>query len=515
MMRKPKRTIMQVKKDQLHQSQADVLAVGIFQDASRLPSDYTALNKAADGLIGKIIKMGDFKGKANETTVLYSPGKLSCKRIMLLGLGKKDKLELSTLRQAAGTAARTAETLGVVHLDLALHIPVPAKFDLERIGQALAEGAVAGRYDYQDYLPANKEKNATSPLMRVSIIEPKTSAVLKIKRGCKIGQIMAQAQNQTRMVANMPGNELNPPSLARLAQKVSRQTGLKCKVFHDRQLDEMGMNAILAVGAGSASKPRLIRLDYQGRASRANKNPDVVVVGKAITFDSGGISLKPGANMEAMKFDKCGGCAVLGVMSALSSLKFPLHVVGLIPSAENLPSHTSYRPGDIVRTYSGKTVEVQNTDAEGRMILCDALAYAQKMKPGAIIDMATLTGACVIALGTHHAGLFSNNDSLCDQLRQAADRSGDCLWPLPSGPDYLEQMRSKIADLRNIGGREGGSCTAAAFLGEFVGNIPWAHIDIAGVSDTNKSKPYRGVGATGFGVRLVLEYLRGLSKKKG
>ena len=274
----------------------------------------------------------------------------------------------------------------------------------------------------------------------------------------------------------------------------------------------MGMKAILAVGGGSANKPRLIMLEHKGAgaARGAKAAPDVVIVGKAITFDSGGISIKPSQNMETMKYDKSGGCAVLGIMTAVAQAKLPLHVVGLIPAAENLPSHTSYRPGDIVQTYSGKTVEVQNTDAEGRMILCDALTYAAKMKPKAIIDIATLTGACVVALGSHHAGLFGNNMALLKQIEKAAATSGEHLWQLPSGPEYLEQMRSKIADLKNVDGRGGGSCTAAAFLGEFIGDVPWAHIDIAGVADTTEEKPYRGSGATGFAVRLMMEYLREL-----
>jgi leucyl aminopeptidase len=272
----------------------------------------------------------------------------------------------------------------------------------------------------------------------------------------------------------------------------------------------MKMNAILAVGGGSASKPRLIMLEHNGRRSAKVAAPDAIIVGKAITFDTGGISIKPSPNMETMKYDKSGGCNVLGILTGAAQLKLPQRIIGLIPAAENMPSHTSYRPGDIIRTYSGKTVEVQNTDAEGRMILCDALHYAAKMKPKAIVDMATLTGACVIALGEHNAGLFSNNDPLRKAIEKAAHTSGESVWHLPSGEEYLEQMKSKMADLKNVIGREGGASTAAAFLGAFVDKTPWAHIDIAAVADTEKPKPYRAPGATGFAVRLVLEYLRSL-----
>jgi len=502
-----KRTLVTAERSGLHQYKGDILVVGLFEGTKRVPREYAELDKKAEGALSGVLKLGDFKGKANETAVLYPGGKLGCRRIMLVGLGDNGKLTLNTIRQAAGTAARAADKLEAARMGLALHTIAGNKLDIEQVGQVLAEGAIAGRYAYQDYMPAKKEGKSSAAL-RVVLVESRAAAVQKFNRGRKIGIAMAEGQNRTRMVANKPGNEINPTTLGREAQKLARGFGLKCKVFNDRQLSEMGMNAILAVGGGSINKSRLIVLEYKGRGGP--KEPDAVVVGKAITFDSGGISIKPSANMETMKYDKSGGCAVLGILTGAADLKLPLHIVGLIPAAENMPSQSSYRPGDIVRTYSGKTVEVQNTDAEGRMILCDALAYAAKMKPKAIVDMATLTGACVIALGEHKAGLFSNNEPLRKRIEKAAEISGEAVWPMPSGEEYLEQMKSKMADLRNVGGRGGGACTAAAFLGEFVGKVPWAHIDIAAVADTETEKPYRSGGATGFAVRLVLEYLRSL-----
>jgi len=490
------------------QFKGDMLAVGLVADSQRLPKELANLDKAAGGAISGVLKLGDFAGKAGETAVLYVSGKTKCRRILLVGLGAKGKVDAACLRQAAGTAVRKVDKMNIGRLGLALHGRGGVKLDAELVGQAMSEGAIVGRYDYQDYLSVKKDDKAVG-IMKVTIVEPSAAVGVKLNRGRRIGTILAEGQNLTRMVANKPGNEINPLSLGKEAQKLARQYGLRCKVFTDVQLKEMGMNAILAVGGGSVNKPRLIMLEHKGRKGRggAKEGPDAVVVGKAVTFDSGGISIKPSANMEAMKFDKCGGCSVLGIMAAVAKLKLELNVVGLIPAAENMLSHTSYRPGDIIRTYSGKTVEVQNTDAEGRMILCDALAYAAKMKPKAIVDLATLTGSIVVALGTHKAGLFGNNKGLIGKLEKAADRCGEAVWTMPMGPEYLEQMKSKIADLKNIGDRYGGSSTAAVFLGEFVGDIAWAHIDIAGVADTGEEKTWRGVGATGYSVRLVTEYL--------
>ena len=512
------KTTVKVVQQGLEKYRGDLLALAIFAGAKRVPAEYVGLDTALGGVIGELLRLGDFGGKGNETAVLYRSVRGAVKRVMLVGLGDKDKFELDSLRQAAGTVVRAAGKLGAVRVGLALHKVLgqaTEEIDLEEAGQAIGEGVLVGRYEFNEYVGAKADDGKKPGAMAVTLVDGKAVAVRKLNRGRKVGVALAEGQNVARTLGNQPGNKINPPELARRAQRIARQYGLKCRVFDDRRLVQMGMGGILAVGSGSASKPRLIMLEYKGRRgsrSQAKRTPDAVVVGKAITFDSGGISIKPSANMEEMKYDKSGGCNVVGIMAAVAALKLPIDVVGLIPSAENLPSHTSYRPGDIVKTYSGKTVEVQNTDAEGRMILCDALAYAAKMKPKAIVDMATLTGACVVALGEHHAGLLGNDEGLQEALVQAGKATGERVWRLPSGAEYLEQMKSKVADLKNVGGRWGGTCTAAAFLGAFVGETTWAHIDIAGVADTTTEKSYRGVGATGFGVRLVLEYLRQLRK---
>lgn len=485
----------------------DVLVLGIFKDTRKVPQVYAALDKIAGGAIGEVCRLGDFQGKANETSLLYPHKSCPAQRIMVVGLGDKDKFQADTLRQAAGTALRQADKLNVDRVALALH--QIADLDATLAGQVITEGAILGPYAYRDHLHKDEgDKKSNTGKLQVTLLDDRISTVRQLKNGAKVGVAIAQGQIRTRALANRPANEINPPSLAAEVARQAKQLGVRCKAFDDKKLKAMKMNALLAVGSGSVTKSRLIMLDYRGR--RGHSDIDVVVVGKAITFDSGGLSLKPANSMETMKFDKSGGCAVLGIMAAVSELKLKLNVMGIIPSAENMPSQTSYRPGDILQTYSGKTIEVLNTDAEGRIILCDALAYAAELKPKVIVDIATLTGACVVALGENRAGLFSNQDALISAFEQAALRSGESVWHMPCGEEYLEPMRSKVADLKNAAGREGGSCTAAAFLKEFIGQTPWVHVDIAAVANNDKDKPYRSGGSTGFGVRLIVEYLLSL-----
>jgi leucyl aminopeptidase len=326
------------------------------------------------------------------------------------------------------------------------------------------------------------------------------------RKGVSTGTVTGPAQNYARTIANRPANVINPVSLATEARKLARNTvGLQCAVLDVRHLKEKKMGGILAVGQGSATPPRLIHLSYLPRVV-TKYTPSVALVGKAVTFDSGGISLKPGAGMYDMKFDKSGGIAVLGAIKAIAELRLDVKVTGLIPAAENMPGTGSYRPGDIVTTYSGKTVEIQNTDAEGRMLLCDAIAYAEELGYKTIIDIATLTGACVVAIGQKRAGLMSNEDKLIAELKAASRRTGERVWHLPCDDEFVEEMKSKIADLKNVGGKWGGACTAAAFLSRFVEKAKWAHIDMAGVGVWGANET-DAPGSIGFGVRLLTEFV--------
>jgi leucyl aminopeptidase len=320
---------------------------------------------------------------------------------------------------------------------------------------------------------------------------------------------IAEAVKYTRDIANLPPNECSPAQLAGLAKSLASKNNLKCTILSKGELKQRGFGGISAVGQGSKNEPKLIILEYR-RGKRQDK--PVVVVGKAVTFDTGGISIKPSEKMDEMKFDKCGGCTVLGIMKAASDLRLPVNLVGIIPSVENMPGGESYRPGDIVRLFGGKTAEILNTDAEGRVILADALAYGVKLyQPSEIIDFATLTGACIVALGANVAGLISNNKRITEKLKSASDRTTEQIWQLPIDDDFMEMIKSDVADIKNIGvGRAAGTITGAAFLASVIGNTPWAHFDIAGtawIQTGSKPKSYNPKGATGFGVRLILDYL--------
>jgi leucyl aminopeptidase len=484
----------------------DMLALGCFSDPMELGKTARILDERLGGAIRRLTKLGDFKGAARACTVVYGNGEAAPDRILLVGLGERKKATLDTLRKAAASAANKAVNMKVKRLSLALHGAFEDKEEPAAIGKAIAEGVYLGGLRYDEYV--TQTQNGRLASLYVEVVDGKQARLNRLKAGIDRGRIVGEAQSYARTLANRPANVINPPALARAAMEAARQVkNLQCTVFDERRLRTAGMGGILAVGSGSQSAPRLIVLKYKPSQKPRKGLPRVGLVGKAITFDSGGISIKPAADMDQMKLDKTGGIVVLATLKAVARMKLPIEVWGLIPSAENLPSSSSYRPGDIVTTYSGKTVEVLNTDAEGRMVLCDGLAYAAEHKCDVIIDIATLTGACMVALGPYKAGLMSNDDELSRQLQEAAEQSGESVWPLPSGDEYADEMKSKIADLRNTGSRWGGACTAAAFLRQFVGDTTWAHLDIAGMDVFTKPTEYAAEGATGFGVRLLTTYL--------
>ena len=446
--------------------------------------------------------INDMRGIFGKILVIPTTGRTASQRILLAGLGKKENFTNDSIRFVSGKIAQKARELKLKEFS----IIVPPSSIIEPISSVsqIVEGCKMSLYKFEKY-KSKKENNIPDLTILVSKSE-------KISKAIKIAEIVSDGAIYTKSIANLPPNECIPATLANFARIISKKNNMKCNTISKNELKKKGFGGITAVGQGSKNEPKLIILEYN-HGSR-NEKP-IVLVGKAVTFDTGGISLKPGEKMDEMKFDKCGGCTVIGIMKAVSELKLPINVVGIIPSVENMPGGESYRPGDIIKLYSGKTAEILNTDAEGRIILADALSYGEKQySPKAIIDFATLTGACIIALGTNIAGIVSNNDKLTQKIMESSKKTTEEIWELPLNGDYMDMVKSDVADMKNVGiGRAAGTITAAAFLRNAIENTPWIHIDIAGVAWTQvatKEKPYNPKGATGFGVRLILDYLQNI-----
>jgi leucyl aminopeptidase len=492
-----------VKRSKPETAVADVLVVPVWQDTS-LPTNSAAaqLDTQLGGAIADVLASGDFSGSLNSTLLLRTRGSLKTPRLLLVGLGKADAFTIDHLRQASASAMTAARKLGVSTVAV---LPPACDASLPEVGQALAEGALLGLYTLKKYKTVS-DNDTKDNLQELHILASGGSSQQGLSHGLARGRIVAEAVSLARDLSNCPGNDVTPTTLADTAQAIAKRTALRCKIFTKTDMHKLGMGCLLGVAQGSNQPPVLIMLEHAPKG--VAKSP-IVLVGKGITFDSGGISIKPAANMEDMKMDMSGGATVLATMQALAQLEYPGHVIGLVPASENLPSGNAIKPGDILRAMSGKTVEVINTDAEGRLILADALSYAvAKLKPSRIIDLATLTGAVVVALGHHATGMMGTDEAMMEHLRRVGEQCAERVWPLPLFEEYSKQIKSDFADIKNTGGREAGSITGAAFLKEFVGDTPWVHLDIAGTAWTRDSKPYVPKGATGVGVRLLLEALR-------
>ncbi|BDQ31619.1 putative cytosol aminopeptidase [Nitrosopumilus zosterae] len=444
----------------------------------------------------------DMEGKLGKLSIIPLPEDKYTKRILLAGLGKREEWTEDTLRNVSGKIAQKARELKLKEFSIIL----PPSFEIDPISSIsqIIEGSKMALYKFDKF---KAEKTENEPNLTIIVSESN-----KISKAIRTSEIVADSAIFTKSIANLPPNECTPTTLANFAKMISKKNKMKCSVISKLELKKKGFGGISAVGQGSKNEPKLIVLEHNNGPT--NQKP-IVLVGKAVTFDTGGISLKPGDKMDEMKFDKCGGCTVLGIMKAVSELRLPINVVGIIPSVENMPGGESYRPGDIIKLYSGKTAEILNTDAEGRLILADALSYGEKQfSPKAIIDFATLTGACIIALGTNVAAIVSNDEKLTRKINDSSKRTSEEIWELPLNQDYMDMIKSDVADMKNVGiGRAAGTITAAAFLKNAINNTPWIHFDIAGVAWTQtatKEKSYNPKGATGFGVRLILDYLQKL-----
>jgi len=498
-----------VKRDKFDEAQVDVLIVPIYQDTPlEAESSAAQLDDCLNGLLRDYLDSRDFSAALNSTTLLRTRGAVPTPRVLLVGLGKPDVSTVDHLRQASASAATAVQKLGVA--TMAMLLPA-SKLDLATQAQAVAEGALLGLYALKMYKTTEEsESDDKTQVRELQLLAADESVQQKIKQGVKRGKVIAKAVSLARDLSNSPGNDVNPSYLAKTAKQMAKQTSLTCTILSQDDMKKLKMGCLLGVAQGSAQPPVLIMLDH---APNGTSETPIVLVGKGITFDSGGISIKPAANMEDMKMDMSGGAAVLGTMQALAELEHPRRVVGLVPASENLPSGEAIKPGDIIRAMSGKTVEVINTDAEGRLVLADALCYAvEHLKPERMIDLATLTGAVVVALGAHASGMMGTDEDMMAILKTSGEQTAERVWQLPLFEDYSKQIKSDFADIKNVGGREAGSITGGAFLKEFVGNIPWVHLDIAGTAWTRASHPYIPKGATGVGIRLLIDALEALLK---
>lgn len=480
---------------------AGLLALGVFEGERALPAAARAVDRAARGALAAVLESGDFRGRVGDAHLLYAKGPKP-KRVLLVGLGSRAALTRQGLMSAAALAARRARDLGAGSLALSLHEPGPLGAD--DAAAAVAEGAVLGHYRHTAY----RTSGAVAPLERIELLEPGAATARRLRDAVERGARRGEAVSLARDLANTPGADLVPEQLAVRASEIARGVNAKCTVHDVAAMERFGMNGVLAVGAGSAHDPRFVVLERSGGPRGRGKVPTIVLIGKGVTYDTGGISLKRSEGMARMKYDMSGAAAVLGLFHTLPAIEPRARVIGLIPSAENAVGSRAMRPGDVLRMLDGTTVEVTDTDAEGRLLLADALAFARRFEPDAVVNLATLTGAITIALGRHYAGLFSAHDDLAAELERAGEAVGERVWRMPMGEDYAAEMKSDTADLVNSNQRrEGPASTAAAFLQHFAKGMRWAHLDIASTAWAYTDRPHEPRGANAWGVRLLTEWL--------
>ena len=484
-----------VKKAAPEEVVADLLAVGVFSGED--PPEGLA-NAARPALSSE-----DFTGKRGQTSLLYAGDGLAARRLLLFGLGDRSSFTPDRLRRTAATVARRARTLKA--RDVAFVLPTPEGSDIRGAARAAGEGAVLGLYRFDKYKTKSNDNGGGQPEGFDLVLggsEDEAAAAAGAEAGAKVasGSVLA------RDLANEPSNTATPEFLAERAREIGDRYGMAVTVLDRAGIEAEGLTGLATVGRSASNEPRFLVLEHR----KGGGGKPVVIVGKAVTFDSGGISIKPTTGMEDMKFDMGGGAAVLGAMEAVGALDLQLDVVAIVPATENLPGGNAFKPGDVLTMANGKTVEILTTDAEGRLILADALVYARRYDPAAVVDCATLTGACVVALGAHASGLMGNDEDLVAEVQTAGEATGERAWPLPLFEEYTEQIKGDTADIKNSGGRGGGALTAGAFLKEFA-DFPWAHLDIAGTAYGKKGNAYTAKGATGVPARLLVEFLIGRS----
>lgn len=472
------------------------LAVPVFKDEKADEGFLKQLDDLTGGLVDAVLRNDEMTGKEGETAFLHLVGleTIKAQRLLLIGVGTREHYEAAQISQLSGTAARLLRGKNVKSIGI-----VPrANVNAETVASTVVQGVILGIFDLDKYRTVDKE---TRDLERV-VVSMEGSDQKAVNAGVERGRIIGESVNFTRDLANEPGASLTPTDMANRASEIAREFGLSIDVLDQARMEKEGMGSLLSVARGSDEPPQLIVLRYTPGTDRSKEL--LTFVGKGITFDSGGISLKPGEHMELMKYDMTGGATVLGVMRAVAQLKPSVSVLGVVPCAENMPSGKATKPGDVVRAMTGKTIEVINTDAEGRLILADAIAYAKTLGATRIVDMATLTGAVSIALGDVNTAVLGTDQDLIDEIIGAGKEVGEKFWQLPLDKEYSRQIKSDIADIKNVGGRKAGTITAAAFLKEFAEGVAWAHLDIAGTAWDDEAKPFRSKGPTGIAVRTMI-----------
>ena len=490
----------------LAQIETELLAVvaadtqtGKGPDARPQPAILTG-DDAVKNAAAAVLASGEYKAAINETVLIHAPAGLKARRLLIVGLGKQAKATLHTLRNATGTAVRQAKPRAIRELVLAL--PVSDNLALAAAARAAVEGAFVADFDPDTYKSDRKDQS----LQSFTVAAPDGADQPALQAAFAEGAIVGQSQNFARSLVNEPGNVLTPTEFGNRAAAMAAEVGLQCDVYSTDKLHELKMGAFWSVAQGSAEPPALIVLRYQPEG--VTDGPVLGLVGKGITFDTGGISIKPSDNMEKMKYDMAGGAAMLGAMRAIALLKPRVRAIAIVCATENMPDGKAQKPGDVQRAMSGRTIEIINTDAEGRLVLADGLAYARQLGATHLIDAATLTGAIGVALGMINAGAFSNNDETYCKFERGLDISGEKFWRLPLGEEYADMIKSDIGDIKNTGGRYGGAITAAEFLHVFAEETPWIHLDIAGTAWIDEVRPYIAKGPSGIGVRSILEWAR-------
>ncbi len=495
---------IRVEKGQGGKYPCELLLLFPFDSPDEWEGPLRAIDSEWKFFLTHLVKQGDFKGELYQCNLLYTQGALPAKRVLLTGLGKKGEFDLEKWRGASAKAGRYIRDLGIKRF--VLPIKGFGDFSEDCLAEAFVTGLLLGVYQFNELKTLNREKikEIEDVILLTEGPEALTGSENGINNGIKRGRIISESVCMARDLVNGPSNRVTPAVLAAKAEKISKEHGMEFQVLEVSEAEALGMGAFVAVAKGSQEPAKFITLEY----NKGKGFETIALVGKGITFDSGGISLKPSEGMDRMKDDMSGAAAVLGAMDAAARLQIPLHLVGIIPATENLPSGKAYKPGDVLKTLSGQTVEVISTDAEGRLILCDALAYSLRFQPKAIFDVATLTGACVVALGDYVSGLMGNDEDLLTRVESASTKTGEKVWRLPLWDEYFENLKSDTADFKNVGTRAGGAIIGGVFLGKFVERTPWVHLDIAGPANIEKEKPYIPKGGTGVGARLLIQVLR-------